>query len=204
MGACVRALGLPHLNTNAHDIAKAIADLRGIPRPTNSHKWELIDDYYQNDVPLVEGFSKAPRQAKKAKTARRTWNGVDPNSDSFLASFEWRRLRMEVLTERGARCECCGTSPKDGIVIHVDHIKPRRRFPELALTKANLQVLCEVCNHGKGSWDQTDWRPLAPPSEREMDTPVSRSGDGDGQTPVATGAPPDSSVMRPRLIRKTI
>jgi len=22
-------------------------------------------------------------------------------------------------------------------------------------------VLCEVCNHGKGNWDETDWRPEA-------------------------------------------
>lgn len=76
----------------------------------------------------------------------------------FLTSFEWRRLRMEVIKERGARCECCGSTPKDGVRINVDHVKPRKRYPELALEKSNLQVLCEVCNHGKGNWDETDWR----------------------------------------------
>lgn len=80
------------------------------------------------------------------------------NSDKFLGSFEWRKLRMKALKLHGARCQCCGASPKDGIRIHVDHIKPRRTHPHLALDLDNLQVLCEVCNHGKGSWDDTDWR----------------------------------------------
>ncbi len=42
--------------------------------------------------------------------------------------------------------------------MHVDHIKPRRKYPELALSRSNLQVLCNLCNHGKGNWDETDWR----------------------------------------------
>lgn len=79
-------------------------------------------------------------------------------TDDFLSTYQWRRLRMEVLIEQGRRCQCCGATPDNGVVMHVDHIKPRRLFPELALEKSNLQVLCEVCNHGKGNWDQTDWK----------------------------------------------
>jgi 5-methylcytosine-specific restriction endonuclease McrA len=82
-------------------------------------------------------------------------------SDDFLKSYEWRKLRMEVLIEQGRRCACCGATPQDGRCVHVDHIKPRRVFPELALEKTNLQVLCEDCNHGKGNWDHTDWRQKA-------------------------------------------
>ena len=79
--------------------------------------------------------------------------------DEFLRSYEWRRLRMQVIKERGARCECCGATPADGVtVVNVDHIKPRKLYPELALDPNNLQVLCSVCNHGKGNWDRTDWR----------------------------------------------
>lgn len=78
--------------------------------------------------------------------------------DDFLFSYEWRRLRMEALKLHGARCQCCGASPATGAVMNVDHIKPRRLFPHLALELSNLQVLCHECNHGKGNWDQTDWR----------------------------------------------
>lgn len=86
---------------------------------------------------------------------------IDPASDAFLESFEWRAARMLAIKRYGPVCQCCGASPKTGAVINVDHIKPRRLFPELALDQDNLQILCHDCNHGKGSWDQTDWRTAA-------------------------------------------
>lgn len=84
---------------------------------------------------------------------------IDPRSDDFLRSYEWRRLRFEVLMEHGARCQCCGASAATGAVMNVDHVKPRKTHPDLALVKENLQVLCDVCNHGKGNWSTKDWRP---------------------------------------------
>jgi len=81
-----------------------------------------------------------------------------PASNEFLESFAWRKLRMEALKKYGATCQCCGASRKTGAVINVDHIKPRKLFPSLALDLNNLQVLCHECNHGKGNWDMTDWR----------------------------------------------
>lgn len=80
------------------------------------------------------------------------------NSNDFLLSYEWRRVRMIALKQYGNRCQCCGASPKDGIRLNVDHIKPRLLYPELALSVDNLQILCNECNHGKGNWDMTDWR----------------------------------------------
>ncbi len=87
-----------------------------------------------------------------------TSGAIDPRSDEFLATYEWRRLRMVVIKRDGARCACCGASPDSGAVINVDHIKPRRLFPQLAMDENNLQVLCQDCNHGKSNWDMTDWR----------------------------------------------
>lgn len=68
---------------------------------------------------------------------------------NFYRTQEWRNLRFEVLAESNRRCLLCGSSPESGIKLHVDHIKPRSLFPELALEKSNLQVLCEDCNLGK-------------------------------------------------------
>lgn len=88
---------------------------------------------------------------------------VDPASNEFLLTYEWRVVRMMALEKYGAVCQCCGASPKTGAVINVDHIKPRRLFPHLALDVNNLQILCHECNHGKGNWSQTDWRAQVEP-----------------------------------------
>jgi 5-methylcytosine-specific restriction endonuclease McrA len=63
-----------------------------------------------------------------------------------------------MLRDHGGRCQCCGARPTFDNPLHVDHIKPRRYFPELELNINNLQVLCHDCNVGKGAWDTTDWR----------------------------------------------
>lgn len=87
---------------------------------------------------------------------------VDPNGPDFLTSYAWRTLRMQALKLYGAVCMCCGDSPQNGAVMNVDHIKPRKHFPNLALDIANLQILCGACNQGKCNWDETDWRPTEP------------------------------------------
>lgn len=79
------------------------------------------------------------------------------NSPGFYRSTGWLRARYVALLRSGRKCMACGM---DGLEkrLHVDHIKSRSRYPELALDVDNLQVLCEPCNLGKGVWDQTDWR----------------------------------------------
>lgn len=130
-------------------IVLAVAEKLGVPFPATK----------LDQIALLQQFcGVVPAPEKKKRTGPWPTGATDVNSDAFLLGYEWRRLRMVVLTKRGARCECCGATPKDGVRMHVDHIKPRRLFPQLALTESNLQILCEVCNHGKGNWDQTDWR----------------------------------------------
>lgn len=73
----------------------------------------------------------------------------------FYKTREWREVRYKALVKFGKKCQACGES---GGFIHVDHIKPRSRFPALELDIENLQVLCEACNIGKSNTDTTDWR----------------------------------------------
>jgi hypothetical protein len=102
---------------------------------------------------------------KSVKTYIAKHSKIDPASDAFLSSFEWKATRMMALKKYGPVCQCCGASPATGAVMHVDHIKPRKIFPNLALDVDNLQVLCGDCNAGKGNWDMTDWRPAEDPPE---------------------------------------
>ena len=89
-------------------------------------------------------------EPKPAKQQRRRYR-----EDAFFDSREWKELRYKAIKLHGRKCMACGC---EGGEIHVDHIKPRSKFPELALTLENLQILCADCNLGKGAWDQTDWR----------------------------------------------
>jgi len=105
---------------------------------------------------------QAPEPPKRSRTFR-IKNKKPPVTnfmaeDQFLTTFEWRKVRMEALKKYGPKCMCCGATPADGAVMNVDHIKPRKLWPSLALDVNNLQILCHDCNHGKGNWDQTDWR----------------------------------------------
>lgn len=52
----------------------------------------------------------------------------------------------------------CGV-PGSQSRIHVDHIKPKSKYPQLALEEYNLQVLCEDCNLGKVNFFEDDLRP---------------------------------------------
>lgn len=170
MSACKRWLQPEVLlpgRDRRQDMAWAISVKLQIPMPSEKQdQWQLLKLIAQGIAPLgVDGPTQStpPRErlVRKDRSPKITTKThvVSAKSDQFLQSYEWRKLRMVVLTKRGNKCECCGADPKkDGIVINVDHIKPRRKYPELALSEDNLQVLCDVCNHGKGNWDETDWR----------------------------------------------
>jgi 5-methylcytosine-specific restriction endonuclease McrA len=139
---------------------KTIAALLGIV-----HDGESEDDAKRAlDIAYIEWQRSkkqyaAARQNPERRSSRVSAYKVDRvDDDAFLRTYEWRRLRMEAIKKYGRRCQCCGATPHDGAKIHVDHIKPRKIFPELALDIKNLQILCHECNHGKGNWDMTDWR----------------------------------------------
>ena len=69
----------------------------------------------------------------------------------------WPKLRIQALKLYGGRCHCCGATKRD-TRIDVDHIKPKGRYPLLALDINNLQILCYTCHLAKGHNDETDWR----------------------------------------------
>lgn len=129
-------------------------EIDGLPQPSGVtyQKW-----CYKNADHIKSEASKfrnsdvdkpKPVKVKKAYVA----------TDAFLSTFQWRKLRMEALKKYGPKCMCCGATPATGAVMNVDHIKPRKNWPSLALDINNLQILCHECNHGKGNWDSTDWR----------------------------------------------
>lgn len=78
---------------------------------------------------------------------------------AFYASKEWRELRDWCFSFWGRRClKCKDDDPECDM--HVDHIKPKAKFPDLALDKDNVQPLCWLCNRTKSDRGEKDYRVL--------------------------------------------
>jgi len=76
----------------------------------------------------------------------------------FYQTRQWKELRFIALRLSDGSCQLCGAKASDGVQIHVDHIKPRSKHPELELDLDNVQILCADCNYGKSNYDDTDFR----------------------------------------------
>jgi 5-methylcytosine-specific restriction endonuclease McrA len=76
---------------------------------------------------------------------------IKKSSSGFLRSKEWKELRLKALELYGLTCFKCGMENSKMFPINVDHIKPRKFFPELSLDIKNLQPLCGPCNKKKGN-----------------------------------------------------
>src|SRR5688572_28507241 len=114
LNAARRRVNLPEYASKAA-VIQAICDELKVPLPTTwEQRYKLMERWIEG-APIVA----------KATAVKRSAKALRAQSDAFLESYEWRRLRMEVIKECGARCECCGASPKDKDVrINVDHVKP--------------------------------------------------------------------------------
>jgi len=164
----LRVMGVSSSGLKNVELAQIVADFVGDMPPKHKKYIKPFVMFYADDIFL--------------KTENKCWMGVNNTtplvpkkngfgnevakrhyrieSDKFLKSKEWRTLRYEVLRELEGLCQLCGRGRKQGVILHVDHIKPRSTHPELRLVKENLQVLCEDCNVGKSNLYEDDWRGL--------------------------------------------
>ena len=91
----------------------------------------------------------------------------------FYSSPEWQALRRRVIREEGERCYIC-SKLASGSDLAVDHIRPRSKFPHLALERSNLHVICRFCNSAKGAMDPDAYLDLAPGDSSATAPPVDR------------------------------
>ena len=83
------------------------------------------------------------------------WNLENYRQENHpLKSKRWSLLRRVILKRDNYQCLKCGV--KDDR-LHVDHIKPRSRYPLLIWEPDNLQTLCKACNMAKRI-NETDYR----------------------------------------------
>lgn len=129
---------------------------------------DALKRYEVLDAPEEPTRPPAGKQGKKLLAAEKAARASSEEAQNevlsrFYRSFHWRKVRYEaLLLSKG----CCMACKRTNLPLHVDHIKPLRKYWKLRLEIDNLQVLCAECNHGKGNWDETDWR--APPPKPKI------------------------------------
>ena len=121
---------------------------------------------------LLQLQATARKKAFSIRSEKKTPNEISAeiriSSDGFLISAAWKELRLKVLAKYGSKCMRCGWVQSGRRKINVDHIKPRKFWPDLALVFDNLQVLCSRCNKLKGNRDCTDYRNLPSAMEKQQ------------------------------------
>ena len=113
-------------------------------------------------------YSPAAIKHAKGQKAKRALRAIKRNAakykepayttgmgSEFYLTREWKQTRWQVLTRSDGKCCMCGRGKAQGVILHVDHIHPRSKFPSKELDPTNLQVLCSDCNLGKGA---TSWK----------------------------------------------
>lgn len=103
------------------------------PQARNSYK--RVKDYSLADIDELIQISLKEEKRKDTMEYQRSL--VTPT------------LRYEVMRRDRFRCCICGRNVQDGVVLHVDHIKPVSKGGKTELS--NLRTLCSTCNWGKGA-----------------------------------------------------
>ena len=101
---------------------------------TSRDSWEWKPE--KKDIPEIKMIKTAKKSTGRKKDRYARVSKKD--NEDFYKSREWLELRVRVLEKYECKCMMCGRSPKyHEVVIHVDHIKPRSKFPEQSLRISN-------------------------------------------------------------------
>ena len=91
-------------------------------------------------------------------------NRSQRKGDPFYLTPEWKALRLERIRLDRYICQHCGVKclgkAKGMPAPQVDHVKPRRLCPSMAMDIDNLRTLCHSCHSKRTKADQLDRPPI--------------------------------------------
>lgn len=142
---------------NALLVLALLSVFGGIILTEESPLFLLLGFIFAGVAGWISAHLQQPREAAVSSIAatalRSSVDRVDRQQqeyEHFYLTADWRHLRQQVIARDGIICRRCKQQIQDSNEVTVDHIKPRSKFPELALAMSNLQVLCRCCNSSKG------------------------------------------------------
>lgn len=147
-------------NSRRRKACRAYRNAHSLPHPRANQTRANQKPVFYEPAPTPEAAEKAKKRVEKLIKFWKPPAIRKPEKPavSFYESDAWLELRYRAIKLHGGYCQCCGRRPSRINPLHIDHIKPRSKYPELELDIDNLQVLCKKCNLGKRAWDETDWR----------------------------------------------
>ena len=87
------------------------------------------------------------------------WDGAlkSIESNEYQRMLVTPSIRYQVMKQDNFRCQICGRTAKDGVKLHVDHIRPVSKGGSLGKIAGgrkydNLRTLCDMCNTGKSDF----------------------------------------------------
>lgn len=142
-----------------------ITDIK-IHEKTSKQKKEILFQYFltvleenkitiKNDLIEDEKF-KTTHTIKERKRILSN-STKKPKVNCFYLTNRWLILKSKVHQLYKCGCMKCLKEKGDG-ELHIDHILPRSKYPELSLNIHNLQILCRDCNMEKSNKNSIDYR----------------------------------------------
>lgn len=109
-----------------------------------------------------EKFTRTKKAKEKLKQRRSDGKLL---YDNWRGTADWKEWREQQLERQNWQCAWCSKQMKFGEKVHlangdfalepqhptIDHVLPKSFFPELALEKSNLVMICYLCNKKKSN-----------------------------------------------------
>lgn len=120
-------------NSRYNELEKSLQEKRRIQQEKEEKQKRDIEEKKKAEQALARMLKREEERRKEA--IKRERSKVSPS------------LRYDVMRRDGFRCVICGRGQKDGVKLHVDHIKPVSKGGKTEFS--NLRTLCDECNLGK-------------------------------------------------------
>lgn len=96
-------------------------------------------------VKMIHGSDKEKNSSRIRSNRKKLEYDLSPQRKKvFYQSREWNILKEWLYKRCKYSCVCCRT--RERVSLHVDHIFPISKSPNLALYFKNIQYLCSKCN----------------------------------------------------------
>ena len=96
---------------------------------------------------IVSPFATMPKRYGKDSGNWR--GGTTERGQMIRRSLKYTQWRMSILERDDFICKKCGAR---GGKLHVDHIKPFSKYPELIFEPSNARTLCIPCHRATDTW----------------------------------------------------